>query len=292
MMALLNPKERERARHLAGESIVRSTLAYIKPGAPHRFSPERGRVENLVSLGILVAGKLDWFLERVQGLRDAKIGLPELGVGEAVLRLTRDHYAWTETGDRLSPAILLYTTLTIAAASLRDEPLSEAQRMMLSLTPRDSANLLEAIRIVDGRAYGRVSSEGLSPRRVEDRGITLGELAGLLEQAGLREYGFLKEARVLRECAQRVSRAVDEGKGLNEGIVDGFLHLGSLEPSGPLKGSMARALAEGGMSTPGGRKLLFDLDKKARGQGADASHLLPPLSSCVLASLLKGAKPP
>ena len=291
-MPLLSPRERERARLLTGDSIARTMLAYIKPGAPHRYSADRGRLEALIDLALVASTRIDPLLDKAARLREARIGLPELGLGDHVNRATREFFAWSERTERLAPAILLYTGLTLVAATIKDEPLPEAQRMLLYLSPEDSAGLLEALRVADEKAYGTASGSGLSPRRVRDRGISLGDLMGLLEEAGLREYGFLKEARTIQECSKTVHRGVEEGKGLNNSIVRGFLLLASNDAQNPLRREVQRALEEGGMETPTSGRRLFELDKKAREEGVDLSYLLPPLTSCVLAAMLRGAKPP
>jgi triphosphoribosyl-dephospho-CoA synthase len=286
----------EKARHISKclQMAILFEVSANKPGNVNFVVGFEGtRVEHFLASAVAAAPTFEMAARQGLLVRDDKLRIDEVGVGQLIKDCVMDIAAWQTGGNTLLGTVILFMPLAVAAgltpmksnafgvAALRQNIRSVAE----STTAEDAVSLYEAIDVakpsgLNGAPDLDVRDAG-SKARLRNEGVSLFEVFKIA--AGYDDVCFewVNNYPITFDLAYPYLMNQLQTRGLNTAIVHTFLKVLAERPDtfiarkiGKAKAhevsmDAAKVLELGGVETPKGKESIVMFDKKLRDSGND-----------------------
>lgn len=274
-----------------------SALSYIKPGAPHRYSPHPWLLD-YATLGITLFSVSTEAASKGLMVGKGEISAREARVSKLILESLR---VATQQYGKLPPLSYTIPTVPVIAASTSHAITvkggfnlstyrSSIRSFLIGCTGRDVADYVKWLYDVSSEEEVEVLREArVSEATAESGYITLLDVFEALAKTK-RLYSELLHPEttwyVAKDILESYGKIRDPNLAVTRGYITLILEL-KLIPNNYMKG-LREALNKGLISTKEGVRELYELDKTLRSSGVDLSDTLPLLTLSTFIALLEG----
>ena len=286
----------EKAKHISKclEMAILFEVSAHKPGNVNFVVGFEGtRVEHFLASGVAAAPSFEEAARRGIAVKEGKLCLNEVGMGQLIKDCVSDINAWQTGGNTLLGTIILFIPMAVAAgmtplkgdkfdlANLREN----IKLVVESTTSTDAVNLYEAIDIA--KPSGLNGAPDLDVKAADSKQRLIRENVSLFEvfkiAAGYDDvcYEWVNNYPITFELAYKYLVEQLKAKSLNTAIVHTFLKVLAERPdtfiarkigvakAQEVSAGARRVLELDGVETPEGRESLIQFDKKLRDSGND-----------------------
>lgn len=288
--------DRERAQHISKclELAILLEVSAEKPGNVSFKSGFRGtRIEHFLASAVAAGLALQEAAFRGTLVKENKLELAEVGMGQLVKTCVTDVNAWQKGGNTILGTIMLFIPIAVAAGMTPNKKKYSLDFSLLrknidlavkSTTALDSVHLYEAVNIASPSGLNDAPDLDVTDPRSKDR----------LIKENIRLYEVFKIASEYDDiCSEWVHnypitfdiafpylmKNLNSSKSLNTAIVHTFLKILSERPDTFIARKVGKKIAQevssnartvlkhGGLETAKGRKEIMEFDKKLRVSG-------------------------
>ncbi len=285
-----------RVLEAACNAFLLASLAYIKPGAPHRFSPDRN-LHSYASLASCLLGELSAAFDVGASVAKGSRSFRDVGVAFHAVECLKKVIA--KYKKPLLPFAVLSTSILASAAGYVEASRKEvnasnvlsAYTMILSTaTSHDVSAMVRELYNL-GVFEDELSRAGITAHRVEVESLTLDDVFSAIAKASSGNAAELLTARARPLHAYSViTKSYAKHRDSNNAVVEGYLELlSSVKPG--LADGIKSARARGCMLTRDGAKTLMMLDRELRRTGFDGTYVLEELIPATMIACIDGLTP-
>ena len=286
----------EKAKHISKclEMAILFEVSANKPGNVNFVVGFEGtRVEHFLASAVAAAPSFEEAARRGINVKDGKLPLSKIGMGQLIKDCVADINAWQTGGNTLLGTVILFIPVAVAAGMtpLKSDAFDLAElrkniRLIVeSTTAEDSVNLYEAIDIA--KPSGLNGAPDLDVNAADSKNRLIKENVSLYEVFKIATgyddvcYEWVNNYPITFDMAYKYLMDQLKTKSLNTAIVHTFLKVLAERPDtfiarkiGKAKAlevslDAARVLEFGGVETPKGRESIILFDKKLRDSGND-----------------------
>jgi triphosphoribosyl-dephospho-CoA synthase len=286
----------EKARHISKclEMALLFEVSANKPGNVNFVVGFEGtRVEHFLASAVAAAPSFEEAARRGIAVKDGKLRISEVGMGQLMKNCIADIDAWQKGGNTLLGTVILFMPITVAAGMTPMEGnafdlliLRENMKLAVeSTTAEDAVKLYEAIDIA--KPSGLNGAPDLDVKDANSKTRLIKENVSLFEvfkiAAGYDDVCFewVNNYPITLDMAYPYLMDQLKTKGLNTAIIHTFLKVLAERPdtfiarkigrakAQEVSAEAARVLKMGGVETPQGRESIIRFDRKLRDSGND-----------------------
>jgi triphosphoribosyl-dephospho-CoA synthase len=286
----------EKARHISKclEMAILFEVSANKPGNVNFVVGFEGtRVEHFLASAVAVAPSFEEAARRGIAVKDGKLPLNAVGMGQLIKNCVADIDAWQTGGNTLLGTVILFIPIAVAAGmtSMKDNAfdltkLRENIKLTVeSTTAEDAVKLYEAIGIA--KPSGLNGAPDLDVNAADSKKRLINENVSLFEvfkiAAGYDDvcYEWVNNYPITFAMAYKYLMEQLKTKSLNTAIVHTFLKVLAERPDTFISRKIGltktlevsvdarNVLQLGGLETPEGRENIILFDKKLRDSGND-----------------------
>jgi triphosphoribosyl-dephospho-CoA synthase len=302
----------------AGLAVLLEVSAYPKPGNVHRLADfQETRYEHFLASALSISSFMREAAARGIQVAINKLDLNKVGCGQIIRDTISDVLTWQKGGNTSLGTTILLTPLSIAGGMTATTGMMKLEtlrqnlgRVIQATTPQDAVHLYEAINLAKPGGLGKAkkfdATDPASKAEILRLGVTLFDIFKMAADYDDVAKEWVTNYSVTFELGYPFFRKVLEQTGeLNVATVHVFLRILSenpdtliarkvgLEKAREVTLKAREALAEGGLMTERGKKLVNELDQKLRtpdhrfnpGTTADLT------ASTLMVALLDGLRP-